>query len=265
MATTYMLGKKRPVFDSRTLDISNYMAAKEIPALPPVPSTRYWMNADQVWPMFLNDVEGCCTISALGHQIMTWTKDTTGLIVLADSAIQTAYSAVGGYVPGNPATDNGATMLSALKYFKKTGIGGHKCGPYIGISKQMPMGGPLPELLQAIDLFGGVYFGLALPVSAQAQVGPHAEWQVPVNGPVGQGQPGSWGGHAIVGVDYCEFGVVCPTWNMQMLLSWNFLATYCDEAWVILSPDWMKNDKLAPSGFNYTQLQNDEQLVTLAA
>ena len=259
----YLLGKNKPVFDSRTLKIENYLP-KASP-MPVTPSTRYWMSANQVWPMFLNDQLGDCTIAALGHQIMTWTKDTSGLIVLADSAIQTAYSGVSGYIPGNPSTDNGADMLSVLKYFKKTGVGQFKCGPYVAITKQMPFGRPLPELLQAINLFGGAYIGLALPVSAQAQVAPHAEWQVPAGGPVGQGQPGSWGGHAVVAVDFNEFGVLCPTWDMQMLLSWSFLATYCDECWVVLSPDWIKNDKLAPSGFNYAALQADEQLLAKAA
>ena len=43
-------------------------------------------------------------------------------------------------------------------------------------------------------------------------------------------------------------------------MTWGFWAAYCDEAYAILSPDFLKQKNgqtVAPSGFNLAQLQED--------
>jgi hypothetical protein len=196
---------------------------------------------------------------------MVWTAQADGTpIVVSNAAIQTAYSAVSGYVPGEPSTDNGADMLTVVKYLQKTGISGYKIGAFMAINQPMPLGGPLAELLQVINLFGGAYIGLAMPVSAQAQSYPGGTWRVPSTGPQGNGQPGSWGGHAVIARGYNKYGLIVPTWNFEVLVTWNFLAYYCDEAYAILSPEWLQKDKVAPSGFNLAAMQNALEGVQLA-
>lgn len=262
MQLNLKLGKRAPRLDNRNLKLSNYLDMK---ALPPAPAVRYWSSKVAAWPMMLNDTIGDCTCAAMGHQIMAWTANATTLFTPANNSILTAYEAVSGYTPGNPSTDQGADMGTVLKYMMKTGIAGHKIAGYMAINQTMPTGGPLQELLQVINLFGGAYIGLALPLSAQNQVTPGGEWTVPSYGPQQDGSPGSWGGHAVVALSYNKYGVVCPTWNMTMLLSWNFLAAYCDEAYAVLSTDWLMSDQEAPSGFDLSQLQMDIKAVSAAA
>jgi len=40
--------------------------------------------------------------------------------------------------------------------------------------------------------------------------------------------------------------------------TWQFIDTYCDEAYAVLSQDWINNvTKLSPSDFNLAALQTD--------
>jgi len=40
-------------------------------------------------------------------------------------------------------------------------------------------------------------------------------------------------------------------------MTWGFLHTYADEAFAVLSPDWIAKTGLAPNHFNLSQLQAD--------
>ena len=41
-----------------------------------------------------------------------------------------------------------------------------------------------------------------------------------------------------------------------MRMTWAFWDTYCDEAYVLLSPDWFAANDKAPPDFDYQQLVN---------
>jgi len=48
-------------------------------------------------------------------------------------------------------------------------------------------------------------------------------------------------------------------------MTWGFLDTYCDEAYAVLSQDWIEKSGLAPSNFDLTALQADLQQIKTAA
>ena len=62
------------------------------------------------WGEMMNDRLGCCTCSTAGHMIQTWTAQAHNEVTVPDAAILAAYEAVGGYIPGNDSTDNGARI-----------------------------------------------------------------------------------------------------------------------------------------------------------
>ena len=45
--------------------------------------------------------------------------------------------------------------------------------------------------------------------------------------------------------------------SAHMKMTWNFWNIYCDEAYAVLSPDWIGQAKLAPSGFDLAALEAD--------
>ena len=60
--------------------------------------------------------------------------------------------------------EEGAIELDVLRYWRKRGIGGHRIGAYAAVGTHDH------ELTRtAAWLFGGLYIGLALPLTAQSQ------------------------------------------------------------------------------------------------
>ena len=104
--------------------------------------------------------------------------------------------------------------------------------------------------------FGGLYAGVALPVSAQRQTG--WTWDVTSATPK---DFGSWGGHAIPIVAYDSAGLTCVTWGTLQKMTWAFWDAYVDEAYACLTPDWIAADGKAPSGFDLASLQADLSLI----
>lgn len=237
------LGKKPAHHDPRTLQMANYLE------LPPIPPAQDWTaKAAPGWGMMLNDKLGDCTCAAIGHIIQAWSANAGPQeIVLPDQAILKAYEAVGGYRPSDPSTDRGAVELDVLKYWRKTGVGGHKIDAFVALEPRNHA-----HIKAAVDLFGGAYIGVALPLSAQTQ----KVWSVPPGGPSGNAAPGSWGGHAVVVEAYDAHGLTVITWGQKKKMTWSFWDAYCDEAYACLSELWA-GKKPAPSGFDMAALKSD--------
>ena len=202
---TRCLGRRPARHDERTLRFATYAKA-----LPPPPDQCDWSTKTPQWPMMLNDKLGDCTIAAAGHMIEAWTANTTGAAgqVVADSAILAAYEAVSGYKPGKPSSDKGAIELDVLKYWRKTGIGGHKISAFAAVAPKTHV-----HVQQATYLFGGVYLGIALPIAAQSLLDAGRPWDLPNRRPGADWLAGSWGGHAVPVVAYDQNWLTIITWG----------------------------------------------------
>lgn len=244
------LGKLAPRIDPRTLAFSKYFNTAALPAPPAVES---WSQAVKTWPMMGNDTIGDCTCAAAGHFIEDWAANVGDPTVPTDQSIIAAYSAITGYNPVTHANDNGAVVVDVLNYWRQTGIAKHKIQAYVALEPKN-----MDHVKDSVLLFGGVYMGVALPVSAQTQT----TWSVPPGGATGQGAPGSWGGHAVPIVGYDSRALTCVTWGALKQMTWSFWEAYCDEAYAILSADWLNSKNFAPNDFDLAQLQTDLQQVT---
>lgn len=239
------MGRKPAKRDPRTMRMEKYLTAAVL-ADPPA-RVDWSATATDLGPM-ANDALGDCTCAAAGHLIQCWSATNGGQIIIPDADIVTAYSAVGGYVPGDPSTDNGAFELDVLNYWRTTGIGGHKILAFVAVD---PKNRRHVEI--AMDLFGGLYSGLSLPASARDQ----EVWSLPFGGAIADGAPGSWGGHAVPWLNYGPLGIVCVTWGALKTLTWSFAATYTEELYAVVSEDWATGAMPAPSGFDLPTLQAD--------
>jgi hypothetical protein len=211
------LGKHDPKLDPRTLKLAKYLPA----ALPDTSAARD-LTVGLPWDddVLGNDSYGCCTCAALGHMIKLL-QVTNGLpVTVTTEGVLAAYSAITGFRPDDPSTDNGANMLDVLKYARKTGICGVRVRAFMAFD-------PRDELLTraAIDLFGGAYVGLALPTTAQDQ----DVWDV-VPGMI----PGSWGGHAVSKVSTSPKIACINTWGVKKPETPAFEAKCADEAYAVL-------------------------------
>lgn len=206
--------------------------------------------------MLANDRFSDCVEAAAGHSIHIWTANAqSSPTVVTEHDVLTAYSAITGFNPNDPATDQGTNELDALNYWRKTGIAGHKIQAYAQINPKSKS-----QVKYAIDLFGVAYIGVALPLTAQTQ--PY--WHV-TRGQGANAKPNSWGGHGIACTGYTKSRVQFITWGQVMEMTWGFFVTYVDEAYALLSmPDWFTASGATPNGFNLPQLQADLQQITHA-
>jgi hypothetical protein len=236
----YRLGRKAAKFDKRTLRLARYLA----PNLKP-PHSIAWQGKVQDWGMMKNDELGDCTCAAAGHCIMNWTANAGVLVRPSDESILTAYKAVGGYVPGDPSTDNGAIELDVLKYWQKVGVAGHKIGAYVSINPKN-----IQHMKVATWLFGAVYTGVML---TQADMDAIQSGNTTWNYTKGS----SIGGHAIPAFGYNSKGFQYVTWGAVQTGTYEWTYNQMEEAYAIISTDWFNNQGNAPSGFNVKQLMLD--------
>jgi hypothetical protein len=246
-ATNVRLGKLPVRHDVRTLQLARYVDTAELPA-PPATYDETAHVPD--WPMYANDRIGDCTCAAAGHMIEAWTAAASGTAKeVSERAVLTAFDAV---KITDPATgEEGAVELDVLKYWRKTGVGGHRIGAFAAVQSH-----DHGLVRTASYLFGGVYIGLALPVTAQRQA--VWDWTGSLTGPA---RPGSWGGHAVDVVQYDGDGLTVVTWGMLKRMTWAFWDRYVDECYGLLSTDFLAHGK-APNGFALAELKADLALVT---
>jgi len=240
------LGVKGFKKDSRTLKLGKYLQA-----LPPAPKSRSWFHGVSSFGEMLNDQLGDCTIAACGHAVQIWSLNASGTeITVPDSEIETIYEKWCGYVPGDPNTDNGGVELDVLGDWLHNGFAGHNLAAYASVNPAN-----LGEVRQAINLFGGVYIGINLPLSAQNQ----NIWY-PVSGP--DSVPGSWGGHAVFVPAYGSSGLTAISWGEPLSMTNGFWTEYVEEVYALLSPVFIRSNTEAPSGFNMAALEADLATIT---
>jgi hypothetical protein len=232
--------------DPRTFRFARYL--DDAVALPAIPKTHA-TPLIPVWQMYGNDRLGDCTIAAAGHMIMAWTKEAGHPVVPPPQRIERAYWLTGTPsrivgVPNGP-TDNGRVCLDVLNFWRKTGIGPNRITAYVSIDPTNHA-----QMKAAIHLFGGVYVGMALPKSAQTQT----KWAVTTGK---DAKAGSWGGHAVPFVGYTATTLTCVTWGHTMGLSFGFNDAYTEEAYAIVSSDYLTAAGKSPQGFDMTALLAD--------
>jgi hypothetical protein len=251
MATTTIaaqkLGKLPVRTDVRTLSLARYVDRARLPAAPEVLDLTGHVPE---WPMYANDRVGDCTIAAAAHMIEAWTGEARHqAIEVSERAVLDAFDRV---KVVDPLTgEEGAVELDVLRAWQNDGVARHRIAAYARVSVHDH------DLVRAASwLFGGLYIGLQLPLSAQRQ--PTWDWLGWLTGPA---RPGSWGGHAVNVVRYSPGSLTVVTWGRLQDMTWQFWDRYCDEAYCILSRDFLDGGH-APNGFDLEALRADLALVT---
>lgn len=245
-------GKKPAVFDLRTPNIQKYLTPKLLTS----PPRKDWIQATGLtnWHMMLNNQLGDCVIAEKGHTIMLWSKlAAKKLLTLPDSVILAGYEAVGGYVPGNPNTDQGCDMLTATKYFMTTGYGGQRIDAYATLTNGGLTSTDIPVLQACINLFGSVPVGFQVPASAMDQFNSGKPWDVVAD------DGGIVGGHDVplMMFDKKEKMTAVITWGRKQYATDRFWLKYMDESYTYASKLWIAATGLSPSGQSLLQLVSD--------
>lgn len=242
----YKLGKTPARPGAVAFKLSTYLKT----TLPTPPSSvsgsKYYPKA---WGMLGNDSYGDCVWAGAGHETMFWNNEAKVSIPFTDKASLSDYTAVTGFNPNDPNSDQGTDMETAAKYRRKTGVVDangkrHVVAAYLDVTK-----GNVDQLKQAIYLFGAVGIGIEFPESAMTQFNNGKPWSVVKGAQID-------GGHYIPAIGYNKTYIYIVTWGKVQKMTWAFFKKYCDEAIVYLSQEMLTNG-VAQNKLNLAQLQAD--------
>jgi hypothetical protein len=244
------LGKTPATPDDRNLKLVDYLVPPQLPSLP---DTYDWFKQVSRFGPMGNLDAGDCVVAGAGHMVQTWTANQGHEVIIPDADIIRLYSQLTGYDPKTGANDTGLNIAAFLKFWRKSGVAGHKIGAYVQVNPH-----DKNQLAYANYLFGGVYCGLALPLTAQNQ----QVWDVADPDLTGNAEPGSWGGHCVNLGIHDPLGYVFSTWGEEQYATRTFVNAYCDEAYAIISQDFLDGNGKAANGFDVDSLTKDLQAVT---
>jgi hypothetical protein len=242
------LGKLPARKNSIKFKLSDYLTRTTISTTPP---TKYLTSQyyPQAWGMLGNDQYADCVFAGAGHETMFWNNEAKATVSFTDTSVLSDYTAVTGFNPNDPGSDNGTDMQVAASYRRKTGVTDatgkkHQVAAYLALRV-----GDVTELKQAIYLFGGVGVGFAFPASAMAQFNAGKSWSVKNGSPIE-------GGHYVPAIGYDRYYIYVVTWGKVQKMTWSFYKKYCDEAIVYLSEERLTGGKTV-IGLDVATLQND--------
>lgn len=248
-----VFGRRKRLVPARCRAMSSYIRV----ALPAAPaSCDYSPKALPVLTDIMgNDALGDCVVAASDHGLGTWTGNATGTPVHATlDQIIAQYSAIGGYVPGNPATDQGCDISTALDYYAGTGfIDGSKLLGHVSVDPTNQN-----EVKSSVELFETLWLGMDLPA---AWIDPMPSGNGFVWDVAGDLVPEN--GHCVLAVGYTAQGLIVASWGLLGIVTWAAVAKYCaasagGDLFCGLSPDLVaKGQASAPNGFAWADLIAD--------
>jgi len=249
--SVFKLGKKPPQDDryGRTLRFEKYSAA-----LPPIPAEVDFISKVPSWPMYGYDTLGDCVAAAAGHMEQNWTTYAGKPITPTDRDVLKFYG-FSGYTPNDPSSDVGWDLLSALNAWRQYGLGGHKIFAFVQLAT-----GNWNQMRQACALFGNAYLGFSLPDYVVPDDG--SDW-TKINWAWQPGAtPDENNGHCVPVMACSLPGAKFVSWGAQMRMSQKFYQNFNDEAFAVLTQDWIEADERSPSGCDLAQLKADLGQVT---
>jgi len=248
----FRFGKKPARPDAVKLKFAKYAdRAALLPRIPPEFGYEDKLPADS--GILGNDQWGDCVFAGADHETILWNAIADASVTFDNAAALADYSAVTGFNPADPSTDQGTDMQAAASYRRKTGIvdaagSRHHIGAYVSLTP-----GDLEEHKAAAYLFGAVGLGLTI---SDAQIDQFDAGQ-PWDGPLGPNA----GGHYVPLIGFRGGYFLVVTWGKVQRVSAAFFTANNDESCAYLSLEMLKAGK-SPIGLDLAALQADLAAVT---
>ena len=243
--TARKLGRLPAVHNLRTPRLADVLSQH----LPEPPPTKDWGARFTSWPLWRNGDQlsnhgatipglGDCTAVGVASAIRVLTANRGGEELLTDDQVVGIYER-NGYDPTNPATDQGAVEAGG------SGVLDHWCATGYDIGRQAPdvltgygvvNARDRDSVRRAIAMLGGLYIGLSLPDYALSTRG----------GWVYQAGATIAGGHCVFVSGYDSDWLYANTWGERQPMDWDFFAAFADEAYGLISRDWLDTHGTSP-------------------
>jgi len=246
------------------LEVAPGYVAADKTSLPVAPAVFGHQDSVSSYGMLANDQYGDCVFAGAAHETMIWTALGGNPRVFNDHSVLSDYSAVTGFSPSDPNSDQGTDMEEAAKYRRKTGVidalgKRHTIDAYLELPGVSARGDNdytrlIPAIATSAYVFAALGIGVQFPASAMDQFDAGKPWDVVKNSPIE-------GGHYVPLVGRRSNGnFVVITWGKLQEVTPAFLGAYVDEAVAYVSLEQFVNGK-TPEGFDIAALQADLALL----
>lgn len=213
------LAARRPV---GLADLDAYLVSPLPPPPPSVPAPT------AAWGMLGNGPDpsltvgggrplGDCTIAGVVHLRMAVAGRVGATEVFPDSN-----SVADTYLRLAHGRDTGLVEADVLHTWHVAGLFADRCVGYAPLDWR-----DATVLRQAVAVFGGVYLGVSMPSSAEAQFAAGEPWTL-------TGDRRVVGGHCVVAVGYDADWLLVVSWGVTQRVAWDWLAAFGEEGWAVV-------------------------------
>lgn len=244
----YKLGKLPARKGAVGFHFGNFFDLKKLPT--PPKSFGHHKLIKQ-WFGFENDKYGNCVWAGAAHEHMLWSveggRQRTRFLT---KTVLSDYSAVTGFNPNKPETDNGTDMTEAASYRRKVGVldatgQRRKIDAYVALEP-----GNWDQVVIATYLMGAAGIGFLFPNGAMEAFDAGQPWDVP------KGKVRTNGGHYVCSVGRAANGnLITVTWGREQEMTEAFYERFNDEAIAYVSLEILNERNLSPEGFDATALR----------
>lgn len=254
------IGKAPSRSDMRSLMLSNYM---KVTAAEPPKATNFWKGKTAI-PLnpFGNMEYGDCTRAsqANGALRMERIEQRKTIVIPEEEVVRVYFEMTKKYYGGG---DSGAYEIDALNEWRRpdTTFKDSKGRPltidaYVRINQAN-----IKEVKNA--MWTAKAHGIKVCMNLPLAFSEGTTWDIPEGQKLtGKYAVGSWGGHSMFAEDYDQFGVIIPTWDTKVKVSWKAFATYADEAYLVIDSinNWKK--RLTSKELNLSAIKADVNSVS---
>jgi hypothetical protein len=217
----------------------------------PAVRPRGWENAvpPASWGMLGNDTYGDCAEAMAGHFVISTSFNAGHQLAPTLQQVLDFYTAVTGFNPSDPSTDQGTVLSDMFAVWKNDGFpvtdvatGNVVVHKILGaVSCDITS---WPQLRWVTDTFGGILKGIKCPKSALDNT---TDWAYDPSSPIE-------GGHAILGDSQGGQGDKNISWGLVIPTSKEFELNLLDEAWAVVTDSWLNAVGTSPSGLDLNGL-----------
>jgi hypothetical protein len=217
----------------------------------------YDLSVKRNWYIANGIIAHNCTAAAPAHAQQVWTfVAQAAMVTPTDPEVEALYEATGGYVPGQPSTDNGADIQTVLTYLLKNALAGNTLDALYEIN-----------VANAAQLYEGIYecavvdIGFEVPAYLQSLEAPGSVWDV--NPTVDNSIVG---GHSVIitGYDTVTGDLDVISWGAAYKMTAAFWKQRVDEAYPLVDSDWIKATGNTPAGLTLDQLTSLMKELTMS-
>jgi hypothetical protein len=245
--TRFKGGKLAPQRRMSMPALGDFLAAAS--AWPSVPAAGWEAKVPiGAWGMLGNDQYGDCAEAGILHLIQAQAANTGNPVTSTTAQALALYSAVTGFDPNDPDTDQGTVLADLLTYIQANGVEmTDSTGKTVTIevvgSASLDISS-VAQMRYAGYTFGGNYLGINCPQQCESDL---TNWNF------GPGLTIA-GGHCISQPGEGAGGGQIISWGQQIPASTEFLLSYLDEAYCVITKAWLNAQEKTPTGLDLNGL-----------